>query len=34
MAELVTGETPCVDVKPFRLARYFERPRPRPDGDI
>ncbi|HMT13574.1 MAG TPA: FAD-binding oxidoreductase [Aestuariivirga sp.] len=34
MAELVTGETPCVDPRPFRLGRYVERPRPRPDGDI
>ena len=30
MAQLVMGETPCVDPKPFRYERYFDGSRPRP----
>jgi glycine/D-amino acid oxidase-like deaminating enzyme len=30
MAEIVTGETPCVDPKPFRFARFSDGSRPRP----
>jgi len=30
MAQLVTGETPCVDAEPFRYARYFDGSNPRP----
>jgi len=30
MAELVTGEQPCVDPRAFRFDRFAERPRPRP----
>lgn len=30
MAQLVTGETPCVDAAPFRYARYFDGSNPRP----
>ena len=30
MAQLVTGETPCVDPAPFRYARYFDGSNPRP----
>ena len=30
MAEIVTGETPCVDPAPFRYARFFDGSNPRP----
>lgn len=30
MAELITGETPCVDPAPFRYSRYFDGSNPRP----
>ncbi|HRX36098.1 MAG TPA: FAD-binding oxidoreductase, partial [Aestuariivirga sp.] len=30
MAQLVTGETPCVDPAPFRYTRYFDGTNPRP----
>ena len=30
MAQLVTGETPCVDPAPFRYSRYFDGSNPRP----
>jgi len=30
MAQLVTGETPCVDPSPFRYSRYFDGSNPRP----
>ena len=30
MAQMVTGETPCVDVSPFRYSRYFDGTNPRP----
>ncbi len=30
MAQLVLGETPCVDPKPFRYERYFDGSNPRP----
>lgn len=30
MAQLMTGETPCVDPKPFRYSRYFDGSNPRP----
>ena len=30
MAQLVTGETPCVDPTPFRYTRYFDGTNPRP----
>ena len=30
MAQLVVGETPCVDPKPFRYSRYFDGSNPRP----
>lgn len=30
MAQLVTGETPCVDPTPFRYSRFFDGSRPRP----
>ena len=30
MAQLVTGETPCVDPSPFRYSRYFDGTNPRP----
>lgn len=30
MAQLVTGETPCVDPAPFRYNRFFDGSRPRP----
>lgn len=30
MAQLMTGETPCVDPQPFRYARYFDGSKPRP----
>lgn len=30
MAQLVTGETPCVDPTPFRYSRYFDGSNPRP----
>ncbi len=30
MAQLVTGEKPCVDPSPFRYARYFDGSNPRP----
>ena len=30
MAQLVTGETPCVDPTPFRYNRYFDGSNPRP----
>ena len=30
MAQLVTGEPPCVDPSPFRYSRYFDGTNPRP----
>ena len=30
MAEIVTGETTCVDPSPFRYARFFDGSNPRP----
>ena len=30
MAEIVTGETPCVDPRPFRYSRFFDGSKPRP----
>lgn len=30
MAEIVTGETPCVDTSPFRYTRFFDGTNPRP----
>jgi len=30
VAQLVTGETPCVDPSPFRYSRYFDGTNPRP----
>lgn len=30
MAQMVTGETPCVDPAPFRYSRYFDGTNPRP----
>jgi glycine/D-amino acid oxidase-like deaminating enzyme len=30
MAEMVTGETPCVDPDPFRYGRFFDGTKPRP----
>lgn len=30
MAEIVTGETPCVDPTPFRYVRFFDGTNPRP----
>ena len=30
MAEIVTGETACVDPSPFRYARFFDGTNPRP----
>lgn len=30
MAEIVTGETPCVDPAPFRYTRFFDGTNPRP----
>lgn len=30
MAQIVTGETPCVDTAPFRYNRYFDGTNPRP----
>ena len=30
MAEIVTGETPCVDPAPFRYTRFFDGSNPRP----
>lgn len=30
MAQLMLGETPCVDATPFRYARYFDGSNPRP----
>jgi glycine/D-amino acid oxidase-like deaminating enzyme len=30
MAQMVMGETPCVDPAPFRYARFFDGSRPRP----
>ena len=30
MAEIVTGETPCVDPSPFRYTRFFDGTNPRP----
>jgi glycine/D-amino acid oxidase-like deaminating enzyme len=30
MAEIVTGETPCVDPRPFRYGRFFDGSNPRP----
>ena len=30
MAEIVTGETPCVDPSPFRYTRFFDGSNPRP----
>ena len=30
MAQLITGETPCVDPTPFRYDRYFDGTNPRP----
>jgi glycine/D-amino acid oxidase-like deaminating enzyme len=30
MAQLITGETPCVDPAPFRYTRYFDGSNPRP----
>jgi glycine/D-amino acid oxidase-like deaminating enzyme len=30
MAEIVTGETPCVDPAPFRYGRFFDGTNPRP----
>jgi glycine/D-amino acid oxidase-like deaminating enzyme len=30
MAEIVTGERPCVDPKPFRYSRFFDGTNPRP----
>ena len=30
MAEIVTGETPCVDPSPFRYSRFFDGTKPRP----
>jgi glycine/D-amino acid oxidase-like deaminating enzyme len=30
MAQLVTGEAPCVDATPFRYSRYFDGSNPRP----
>ena len=34
MAQLVTGETPCVDPKPFRFSRYADGSRPRSTGGL
>ena len=33
-ADLVTGASPVVDPTPYRLARYAERPRPKPHGAV
>ncbi len=33
-ADLVTGAPPVVDPAPYRLARYAERPRPKPHGAV
>lgn len=33
-ADLATGNTPVVDPLPFRLARFAERPRPKPHGAV
>lgn len=30
MAELIAGDTPCVDPKPFRYEKYFDGSKPRP----
>jgi hypothetical protein len=30
MAQMVTGETPCVDPSPFRYSRYFDGTIPMP----
>jgi hypothetical protein len=30
MAEIVTGETTCVDPSPFRYMRFFDGTNPRP----
>jgi glycine/D-amino acid oxidase-like deaminating enzyme len=32
MAQLVTGETPCVDATPFRFTRFSDGTRPRPEA--
>ena len=34
MAELVTGEPPCVDPAPFRYSRYFDGSKPRPTTGV
>lgn len=34
MAELVTGDTPCVDPMPFRFSRFSDGSRPRPQVGI
>ncbi|MCA3556189.1 FAD-binding oxidoreductase [Aestuariivirga sp.] len=34
MAEIVTGETPCVDPSPFRHARFFDGSNPRPSTGL
>jgi glycine/D-amino acid oxidase-like deaminating enzyme len=34
MAQLLTGETPCVDPQPFRYSRYFDGSRPKSVGGL
>lgn len=34
VADLVTGAKPIADPKPFRLSRFSERPRPRPESRL
>ena len=34
MAEIVTGETPCVDPQPFRFARFTDGSKPRPTTGV
>lgn len=34
MAEIVTGETPCVDPSPFRYTRFFDGSNPRPTTGV
>ncbi|MEI8177192.1 FAD-binding oxidoreductase [Aestuariivirga sp.] len=34
MAEIVTGETPCVDPSPFHYARFFDGSNPRPSTGL
>lgn len=34
MAEIVTGETPCVDPQPFRFARFTDGTKPRPTTGV